>query len=206
MAGVQQSRDVVRSSNPTAPRRGCFQSPTPAGCDVATKVAVFFGQRQDRLPILVDELTAYKARLPDLARTALVFSTSSGRKYDRTKVGPTMLAPAIEKANEALLAAGQEPLPEGLTPHSLRRTFASILLAVGESPVYAMNQLGHVDPTVTRGIYAKVMDRRDGEAERLKALVLGEFWYRKGTETVSSEAEVMPEPCVSLVPDPPRTA
>jgi hypothetical protein len=51
-----------------------------------------------------------------------------------------------------------------------------------------------------------MQNRCDGEAERLKALVLGEFWYRKGTETVSSEAEVTPEPCMSLVLDPPRTA
>jgi hypothetical protein len=27
-----------------------------------------------------------------------------------------------------------------------------------------MNQLGHTDPTITLGFYAKVMLRRDGEA------------------------------------------
>jgi integrase len=32
---------------------------------------------------------------------------------------------------------------------------------------YVMAQLGHVDPKVTLGIYAKVMDRRGGEPERL---------------------------------------
>jgi hypothetical protein len=89
-----------------------------------------------------------------------------------------MLAPAVSKANEALRANGQEPLPEGLTPHSLRRTFASLLFAIGETPPYVMAQLGHVDPKVTLGIYAKVMDRRDGEPERLKALVEGEFRQR----------------------------
>jgi hypothetical protein len=46
---------------------------------------------------------------------------------------------------------------------------------MGESPVYAMNQLGHTDPTITPGFYTKVMLRRDGEAERLKALVEGVF-------------------------------
>jgi integrase len=94
-----------------------------------------------------------------------------------------MLAPAVGTANKALLAADQEPLPEGLTPHSLRRTFASLLFAIGETPPYVMAQLGHVDPKVTLGIYAKAMDRRDGEPERLKALVDGELRYRMGTRT-----------------------
>jgi hypothetical protein len=38
-----------------------------------------------------------------------------------------------------------------------------------------MAQLGDEDPKVTLGISAKVMDRRDGEPERLKALVEGVF-------------------------------
>jgi integrase len=88
----------------------------------------------------------------------------------------------LEKANEALEANDQE-LPEGLTPHSLRRTFASLLFAIGETPPYVMDQLGHVDPKVTLGIYAKVMDRRDGEPERLRALVEGEFRQRMDEKT-----------------------
>jgi hypothetical protein len=50
------------------------------------------------------------------------------------------------------------------------------LFAIGEAPPYVMAQLGHVDPKVTLGIYAKVMDRRDGEPERLKALIRGRVW------------------------------
>jgi site-specific recombinase XerD len=137
------------------------------------------------LPVLRDELDAYKTRL-DPPATALVFSTNTGRKYDRTKVGPTMLAPAVNNANEALSVAEQEPLPDGLTPHSLRRTFASLLFAVGESPVYVMNQMGHSDPSVTLSIYAKVMDRRDGEADRLRALVQGEFRQQIDSKALSA--------------------
>jgi hypothetical protein len=36
-----------------------------------------------------------------------------------------------------------------------------------------MRQVGHSDPKVTLGIYAQVMLRRDGEPERLRALVRG---------------------------------
>ena len=69
-----------------------------------------------------------------------------------------------------------EPPPEGLTPHSLRRTFASLLFAIGETPPYVMAQMGHTTPNLTLAIYARQMDRRDGEPERLKALVAGRAW------------------------------
>jgi len=42
-----------------------------------------------------------------------------------------------------------------------------------DDPPYVMRQVGHSDPKVTLGIYAQVMLRRDGEPERLRALVRG---------------------------------
>lgn len=64
-------------------------------------------------------------------------------------------------------------MPEKLTPHSLRRTFASLLFAIGEAPLYVVAQMGHTTPNLTLSIYARQMDRRHGEPERLKALVEG---------------------------------
>jgi integrase len=55
----------------------------------------------------------------------------------------------------------------------LRRTFASLLFAIGESPPYVMAQLGHTSANLTLTVYARQMDRRDGEPERLRALVAG---------------------------------
>jgi integrase len=55
------------------------------------------------------------------------------------------------------------PLPDGLTPHSLRRTFASLLFAIGEPPPWVMKQMGHTTPDLTLAIYAREMDRRDRE-------------------------------------------
>jgi hypothetical protein len=76
----------------------------------------------------------------------------------------------------------------GLTPHSLRRTYASLLFAVGENPPYVIAQCGHADPQITLGIYAKAMDRRDGEPERLRALV-------EGRELVATGSTItVPEP------------
>jgi hypothetical protein len=41
----------------------------------------------------------------------------------------------------------------------------------GPEVPYVMRQVGHADPNVTLSIYAQVMYRREGERERLQALV-----------------------------------
>jgi len=53
-----------------------------------------------------------------------------------------VLGKAIERTNKQLARTGGEPLPAGLTPHSLRSTFASLLFAVGEASPYVMQQMG----------------------------------------------------------------
>jgi integrase len=71
-----------------------------------------------------------------------------------------------------LIGRGEEPLPP-LTPHSLRRTFASLLYALGRTPPQRMAQMGHTTPNLALAVYAAEMDRSDGEPERLRALVEG---------------------------------
>ncbi len=124
------------------------------------------------LPVLSNELDNYRARV-DPASDALVFCTTTGHRLGATNIRRRILDKAVEHANTQLAADGVEPLPEGLTPHSLRRTFASLLFAIGESPPYVMAQMGHTTPNLTLAIYARQMDRRDGEPERLMALVDG---------------------------------
>jgi hypothetical protein len=77
----------------------------------------------------------------------------------------------VEAANERLAEDGVEPLPEGLTPHSLRRTFASILVVLNRDLAVIMRQMGHAGPEMTLGDHAAAMDWADGERERLQALV-----------------------------------
>jgi Phage integrase family len=50
-------------------------------------------------------------------------------------------------------------LPEKVTPHTLRRTFASLALAAGRDPRWVMAQLGHTDARLTLNLYAQVMQR-----------------------------------------------
>ena len=64
-------------------------------------------------------------------------------------------------------------MPAGLSPHRLRHTFASVLVAMGEDPVSVTVQLGHTDPGFSLRVYAHMMRRDPGERERLRALVMG---------------------------------
>jgi integrase len=78
----------------------------------------------------------------------------------------------MKRANEHLAKRKLPPLPR-LTPHSLRRTFCSLLYALGESPPVVMAEMGHTDPALALGIYAQAMRRGKDEQEALHALVDG---------------------------------
>jgi len=82
-------------------------------------------------------------------------------------------AGTIGRANANLEAQGLPPLPAKLTPHSLRRTFCSLLYALGETPPVVMQEMGHTDPALALKVYAQAMRRGDDETAQLRALVFG---------------------------------
>jgi integrase len=140
------------------------------------------GVRQvDLLPVLREELAVQKAGARHGESLDLVFPTESGAQQNPSNVRRRVMATAVERANANLAERDAALLPEGLTPHSLRRTFISLLLALGEEVPYVMRQVGHTDPKVTLSIYAQVMFRGEGERERLRALVEGSHWALLGT-------------------------
>lgn len=118
-------------------------------------------------PALRDELLSLRASLPDAAPDAFVFGTLTGRRHGATNIRKRVLAPAVARASK------RTPLPEQLTPHSLRRTFASLLYAIGEDPPTVMAEMGHTSPALALRIYAQAMRRDRGEKDRLRALVDG---------------------------------
>jgi integrase len=133
------------------------------------------GLREIRLqPILRGILEAHWERSRGAAPEILVFPSRTGRRRDKDNIRGRILAPAIARANELLEGRGSVPLPDGLSPHKLRHTFASILVACGEDPSSVMYQLGHTDPAFTLRIYAHVMRRSTAERKRLQALVGGD--------------------------------
>ncbi len=82
-----------------------------------------------------------------------VFATSTGRRQSTDNLRSRVIGSSVERANKNLQARGLSPLPEGITPHSLRRTFASILYAIGEDPGVVMDEMGHTDPALALRVY-----------------------------------------------------
>jgi integrase len=130
------------------------------------------GRREIGLqPILRGLLGVHWERTDAFAPDALVFPTRTGRRRSKDNIRGRILAPAIARANELLEARGDVPLPDRLSPHKLRHTFASILVACGEDPASVMYQLGHTNPAFTLGVYTHLMRQGEDERKRLQALV-----------------------------------
>jgi integrase len=123
------------------------------------------------LPALRDQLVTLKSCRGDLDPNGYVFGTARGGRQSESNVRQRILAPAIARANEALMKNGEAPLPDGITPHSLRRTYASVLYALGEDATVVMGEMGHSDPKLALAIYAQAMRRDGGEKARLSTLV-----------------------------------
>lgn len=69
-----------------------------------------------------------------------------------------------------------------VTPHSLRRTFISLLLAAGADVPYVMAQAGHSDPKMTLGLYAKVIASETDHGAALDGIVAASDWAATGSE------------------------
>jgi integrase len=97
-----------------------------------------------------------------------------------------MFASAVKLGSERLEREGLRPLPDRLTPHSLRRTFCSLLYALGEDPGTVMDEMGHTDPALALRVYRQAMKRSEVEKAKLRALVEGgELTGEQGTQTPS---------------------
>lgn len=138
----------------------------------------------------VEELAEWKVMHP--AGGAPVFLSAHAGRVRRQSAANVArrLKTAIRAANCRLEELGIEPISERVTPHSLRRTYASLRAASGDDPVYIAEQLGHTDPRFTLTVYTKAVKRRaklSGAylAEYEKALAWAALptadWALKGT-------------------------
>jgi integrase len=128
----------------------------------------------DLLPVLHDELAAHKARAADPSADAFVFASAAGTELRQSNIRRRVLERSVELANRQLGKTERAPLPVQLTPHKLRHTFASILVAIGVDPGSVMDQLGHTDPGFTLRVYRHGMRREPASRQRLRELVSGE--------------------------------
>lgn len=96
-----------------------------------------------------------RLRLRGELGSELVVGFSSGNPFTRQYVRHNYLLPALKRA-------GLED--SGITLHSLRHTYASILIGQGADVTFVASQMGHSSPVVTLSTYAKLFNpegRRD---------------------------------------------
>ena len=140
---------------------------------------------------LRDELLTLRAGRGSIDQDAYVFATRSRRAHERLTTSALACSRAtVKRANENLERAGLPPLPDKLTPHSLRRTFCSLLYALGKDPGTVMDEMGHTDPALALRVYRQSMRRGEDEKAQMRALVEGGVWANMGerSEVKASEA------------------
>jgi integrase len=109
---------------------------------------------------LVRELKIWKLKCPPSERD-LVFATEEGKPFHRKSAGK-MLDRAVAKAG----------LGKRLTPHGLRHTFASLLLAAGVPVPEVSHLLGHKNSSVTMSVYAHFVREETRSVHNLAASIL----------------------------------
>jgi integrase len=124
----------------------------------------------DLTPALQALLTEYRRRSTYAKPGDLVFPTREGKRDNPSNVRNRFLDSAAKVASADLRAAQRGPMPD-LTPHSLHRTFISLLLAAGTDVPYVMAQAGHTDPKMTLGLYAQVIASKTDHGAALDGII-----------------------------------
>jgi integrase len=133
---------------------------------------------------LVEVLSECKARRRRVGAKDPVLITRTSRCQTVTNIDHR-LKTAIRRANMILEEAGIEPISERVSPHSLRRTYASLRAALGDDPVYIAEQLGHQDPAFTFRVYQKAAKRRERLSDAyLEAFDRALHWAAMGSKGV----------------------
>jgi integrase len=115
----------------------------------------------DMTPRLVEELLTYRAGLGAIDPSGPVFPTRTGARRNASNVNARVVRPAVQRANEIRVQRREPGLPSRVTPHTLRRTYITLMLEAGAPVPYVMSQVGHADSATTLEIYSQVLERRE---------------------------------------------
>ena len=108
---------------------------------------------------LLEHVMNRRARKLPHRPTDHFFGTSSGSRRDPDRFRDRILARSVERANTNRKALGLAELP-AITPHSLRRTWATFAAMIGRDPKWIASQIGHTSPSFTFSVYQQVATRR----------------------------------------------
>ncbi len=105
---------------------------------------------------IVDDLGVYKVMYPPVGE-GFIFRTPQGRPLDPDTWHKERMVPILERASL------RGPMT-GL--HTLRHTYVSLLIALGENTRYIADQVGHSSTRLTEDLYAHVFTRVRVDAMR----------------------------------------
>lgn len=164
-----------------------------------SKTAAGEGREVDLPAGLREELTIWRARSPRSRPSDPVFICRRPRNGRHGRQTPrnvqARFTTAVKAANVKLRELGIEPIGK-VSPHSLRRTYASLRAALRDDPIYIAEQLGHRDARFTFRVYQRAAKRREKLSSRyLEAFDAACDWAQMGTNGCSggeSEKWVIP--------------
>lgn len=122
------------------------------------------GERDvDLTSYLLGELRPHLMEIPKIigaepTSKTPIFPTRNG-KVRVTRNVARFLTECVAKANEARAERGKLLIPEGLSPHDLRRTYACLCFWAGRQLPYVQAQIGHKDGRMTLDAYAYATKR-----------------------------------------------
>jgi integrase len=121
-------------------------------------------------PVMLAELKRWKiACTPN--KLDLIFPNHAGQPMNYSNMIQRYYLPVLKKAKI-----------DRIKFHSLRHTFASLLIEQGENIKYIQNQLGHSSPNVTLAVYAHLMKSTNQEAAcRLENTILNDDGHKMVT-------------------------
>ena len=112
-------------------------------------------------PRLLEELLAYRSSIDYVVPDAPAFPTGRQTRGNKDNVNARVLKPSLRRASELRTERGLPALPPGVTVHTLRRTYVSLMLAAGADLRWVQSQVGHEHAKMTLDVYSQVLQRKD---------------------------------------------
>jgi integrase len=120
---------------------------------------------------LREELLRYKIDCVPANASGPLYPTRTGKRRTKENLLQRVLPTVVREANRVRRQRGVPPINEAITPHTLRRTYISLLLAHGRPVPFVQRQAGHKDPRTTLMIYTEVIDTDFGPTAEILELL-----------------------------------
>lgn len=121
------------------------------------------GGKSRKVPLPTRLVSLLREQIADKTDDSYVFTTATGERLNKSNWTNRVFRRAVKGAGLDV---------EGLTPHSLRHTYASLCIAAGVDVVTLQSALGHANATETLNTYSHLWpEKLDDLAEALDKLL-----------------------------------